>query len=184
MLQSVKVEGESELVSAAMAGDTAAFARMVQRYRPFAVAVAYRILRDRRDAEDVAQDAFVRVHKHAADFRGTANFRTWLYRIVHNLAIDLLRRRSPWHGIESRADAEDVPDALDPAMALDRTRFIETMQVCLDALPAHHRTAILLREVEGMSYEEIARAMGCPKGTVMSRLFHARRRMQALLAGE
>lgn len=184
MLQSVKVERESELVSAAMAGDPAAFARMVQRHRPFAVSVAFRILRDRRDAEDVAQDAFVRVHDHRADFHGTANFRTWLYRIVHNLAVDLIRRRSSGHGVEVHADAEDVPDALDPAMALDRTRLIETMQACLDALPPHHRTAILLREVEGMSYAEIARAMGCPKGTVMSRLFHARRRMQSLMAGE
>ncbi len=178
------------LVERAAKGDQRAFSELVGRHQRRATAVAYGIVRNQDDAREVAQDAFVRVWKHLGDFAGQASFSTWLYRIVYNLSIDCLRRRSPGTAVEidDRTDLEGAPDELlpyrgaaDPFASLDRARLTEAMQRALDALPPYHRTVIVLREVEGMSYEEIAEATSVPKGTVMSRLFHARRKMQAIL---
>ena len=181
---------DRDLIDRAAAGDLRAFEELVRHHQRRAHAVAYGIVRNPEDAREVAQDAFLRVHRHLKDFEGGASFSTWLYRIVYNLSIDLLRRRSPGRaiGLEGHthlggAPHEGLPPrgGANPLPALDRTRLVEGMQRCLDELPPHHRTAILLREVEGMSYEEIAEAMEVPKGTVMSRLFHARRKMQRML---
>ncbi len=181
---------DRDLIDRAAAGDLRAFEELVRHHQRRAHAVAYGIVRNPEDAREVAQDAFLRVHRHLKDFEGGASFSTWLYRIVYNLSIDLLRRRSPGRAIEleDHTDLDGAPDEWlpsrgesNPFAALDRTRLVEAMQRCLDELPPHHRTAILLREVEGMSYEEIAEAMEVPKGTVMSRLFHARRKMQRML---
>jgi len=181
---------DRDLIDRAAAGDLRAFEELVRHHQRRAHAVAYGIVRNPEDAREVAQDAFLRVHRHLKDFEGSASFSTWLYRIVYNLSIDLLRRRSPGRAIEleDHTDLAGAPDEwlpsrgeTNPFAALDRTRLVEAMQRCLDELPPHHRTAILLREVEGMSYEEIAEAMEVPKGTVMSRLFHARRKMQRML---
>lgn len=181
---------DRDLIARAAAGDLRAFEELVRHHQRRAHAVAYGIVRNPEDAREVAQDAFLRVYRHLKDFEGGASFSTWLYRIVYNLSIDLLRRRSPGRAIEleDHTDLDGAPDEWlpsrgepNPFAALDRTRLVEAMQRCLDELPPHHRTAILLREVEGMSYEEIAEAMEVPKGTVMSRLFHARRKMQRML---
>ena len=181
---------DRDLIARAGDGDIRAFEELVQRHQRRANTVAYGIVRSAEDAREVTQDAFLRVHRHLKDFEGGASFSTWLYRIVYNLSIDLLRRRSPGRAIEleDHTDLDGAPDEwrpsrgeTNPFAALDRTRLVEAMQRCLDELPPHHRTAILLREVEGMSYEEIAEAMEVPKGTVMSRLFHARRKMQRML---
>jgi RNA polymerase sigma-70 factor (ECF subfamily) len=178
------------LVERAARGDQRAFAELVGRHQRRAGVVAYGIVRNSEDAREVVQDAFVRVWKHLGDFSGQASFSTWLYRIVYNLSIDVLRRRSPGNPVDldDRTDLDGAPDELlpyrgesDPFHALDRARLSEAMQSALDALPAYHRTVIVLREVEGLSYEEIAEATNVPKGTVMSRLFHARRKMQAIL---
>ena len=181
---------DRSLVERAAKGDQRAFAELVGRHQRRAGVVAYGIVRNAEDAREVVQDAFVRVWKHLADFSGQASFSTWLYRIVYNLSIDVLRRRSPGNAVEldDRTDLDGAPDELlpyrgesDPFRSLDRARLTEAMQSALDALPAYHRTVIVLREVEGLSYEEIAEATSVPKGTVMSRLFHARRKMQAIL---
>jgi RNA polymerase sigma-70 factor (ECF subfamily) len=181
---------DRSLVDRAARGDARAFRELVARHQRRATAVAYGIVRNNEDAREVAQDAFVRVWKHLADFAGQASFSTWLYRIVYNLSIDLLRRRSPGQAVEldERTDLEGAPSELlpyrgetDPFSSVDRSRLVAAMQKALDQLPAYHRTVIVLREVEGLSYEEIAEATSVPKGTVMSRLFHARRKMQVLL---
>lgn len=181
---------DRDLIARAAAGDLRAFEELVRLHQRRAHAVAYGIVRNPEDAREVAQDAFLRVHRHLKDFEGGASFSTWLYRIVYNLSIDLLRRRSPGKAIalEDHTDLDGAPDEWlpsrgepDPFASLGRARLVQAMQRCLDELPPHHRTAILLREVEGMSYEEIAEAMEVPKGTVMSRLFHARRKMQRML---
>lgn len=182
---------DRELIARAAKGDQRAFAELVRRHQRRASVVAYGIVRNGEDAREVVQDAFVRVWKHLGDFAGQASFSTWLYRIVYNLSIDVLRRRSPGQAVEidDRTDLDGAPSELlpyrgegDPFASLDRARLTGAMQAALDALPPYHRTVIVLREVEGMSYEEIAEATGVPKGTVMSRLFHARRKMQALLS--
>lgn len=181
---------DRDLIARAGDGDMRAFEELVQRHQRRANTVAYGIVRSAEDAREVTQDAFLRVHRHLKDFEGGASFSTWLYRIVYNLSIDLIRRRSPGRAVEfeDHTDLTGAPDEWlpargerDPFAALDRTRLVEAMQRCLDELPPHHRTAIVLREVEGLSYEEIAEAMEVPKGTVMSRLFHARRKMQKML---
>ena len=181
---------DRDLIARAGDGDIRAFEELVQRHQRRANTVAYGIVRSAEDAREVTQDAFLRVHRHLKDFEGGASFSTWLYRIVYNLSIDLIRRRSPGRAVEfeDHTDLTGAPDEwlpargeLDPFAALDRTRLVEAMQRCLDELPPHHRTAIVLREVEGLSYQEIAEAMEVPKATVMSRLFHARRKMQKML---
>jgi RNA polymerase sigma-70 factor, ECF subfamily len=181
---------DRDLVERAAKGDQRAFRELVARHQRRATSVAYGIVRNNEDAREVAQDAFVRVWKHLADFAGQASFSTWLYRIVYNLSIDLIRRRSPGKAIEldDRTDLEGAPDELmpyrgetDPFASVSRARLVDAMQKALDQLPAYHRAVIVLREVDGLSYEEIAEATSVPKGTVMSRLFHARRKMQTLL---
>jgi RNA polymerase sigma-70 factor (ECF subfamily) len=181
---------DRDLVERAAKGDQRAFAELVGRHQRRAGVVAYGIVRNAEDSREVVQDAFVRVWKHLGDFSGQASFSTWLYRIVYNLSIDLLRRRSPGQAVEldERTDLEGAPSELlpyrgetDPFSSVDRSRLVAAMQKALDQLPAYHRTVIVLREVEGLSYEEIAEATSVPKGTVMSRLFHARRKMQVLL---
>lgn len=182
---------DRSLIEAAAKGDARAFRSLVTRYQRKAYGVAYGIVRNPDDAREVVQDAFMRVYRHLDDFEGSASFGTWLYRIVHNLSIDLLRRRrNPGRAVEidDRTDLEGgAPELLpwrgssDPFQSLDRARLVAAMQEALDQLPEYHRAIILLREVDGLSYEEIAEVMEIPKGTVMSRLFHARRKMQRIL---
>lgn len=179
------------LILRAAKGDTRAFRELVERHQRRAHAVAYGIVRNVDDAREVTQDAFMRVYRHLDDFEGQASFSTWLYRIVVNLSIDALRRRHPGRHVEldERTDLDGTPGEellpyrgeTNPFARLDQRRLAEAMQAALEQLPVHHRTVILLREVEGLSYEEIAEAVQIPKGTVMSRLFHARRKMQELL---
>jgi RNA polymerase sigma-70 factor, ECF subfamily len=134
------------------------------------------------------------VHKHLASFHGSSSFYTWLYRIVMNLAIDQLRRRKTSRPVEYddaiARDGDEVNEAILPRMAdanprkaAIRRELVEKIDAALAELPEYHRQVILLREVEGLSYEEMAEALEVPKGTIMSRLFHARKKMQAALAG-
>lgn len=181
---------DRDLIERAAKGDSRAFRELVDRHQRKAHAVAYGVVRNVDDAREVTQDAFMRVYRHLNDFEGQASFSTWLYRIVVNLSIDLIRRRSNKRHVEldERTELDGAPYELlpfrgdrDPLVSLERGRLVESVQACLDQLPPYHRTIIVLREVEGFSYEEIAETMQVPKGTVMSRLFHARRKMQRLL---
>jgi RNA polymerase sigma-70 factor (ECF subfamily) len=157
-------------------------------------AVALGIVRDRDLAWDVAQEAFVRVHQHLAEFRDDAAFSTWLRRITARVAIDVLRRERP----SRRQEIADVPESAlreaapgvlstalgtDPQETVLRRELSGRLGEALAQLPDLHRTILVLREMDGLSYEELAERLGIPKGTVMSRLFHARRKMQSLLAG-
>ncbi len=180
------------LVSRAKAGEADAFRALVVRYQRKVYALALGIVRDPDLAWDVAQEAFVRVHGHLAEFEGKSSFSTWLFRIATHLSIDSVRR-------ERRARKDDVDEvdeadlgeggegilstALgnDPRENVLRRELAEKIEAALDALPEKHRTILVLREVEGLSYEELAERLGIHKGTVMSRLFHARKKMQAAL---
>lgn len=181
---------DAALLARAANGDARAFRELVERHQRRAYSVAYGLVRNAEDAREVVQEAFIRVFRHRAEFAGQASFSTWLYRIVVNLSIDLLRKRSPGKGIEfdENVDTEGAPDELiprrdgtDPFATLDRKRLVEAMHKALEQLPPYHRAVILLRELEGLSYEEMATALEVSKGTIMSRLFHARRKMQRLL---
>ena len=180
------------LVSRARAGDPEAFRALVVRYQRKVYAVALGIVKDRDLAWDVAQEAFVRVHAHLGDFKGESSFSTWVLRIASHHAIDIVRRERA----ASRQDIDEVrePDVAeggegilatalgnDPQANALRKELASQMTLALAQLPEKHRTILVLREVEGLSYEELSERLGIHKGTVMSRLFHARKKMQALL---
>lgn len=192
-----EAEVDLELVRRAQKGDEAAFRQLVERHQRRAFAIALSLVRHEQDARDIVQDAFLRVHKSLPTFQGSSSFFTWLYRIVTNLAIDLVRRpgrntdeleeerqRSSSPGGVDQPDPMWVAriDGADPVDVLRRKELADRMRRAIDALPSYHKAVILMREVEGMSYEEMAEAMQVSKGTIMSRLFHARQKLQKALA--
>jgi len=188
---SIMANADTLLVESARHGDAAAFRALVIRHQRKAYAVALGVVRDPDDARDVCQEAFIKVYRGLAGFDGNSQFFTWLYRIVVNLSIDHLRRRrtervelDETRALESSDDAgEIVPQQLtsDPARALAQRELREQIGSALDRLSHAHRTVLVLRELNGLSYKEIAVEMRCSVGTVMSRLFHARKKMQAFL---
>lgn len=180
------------LVSRAKAGEPDAFRALVVRYQRKVYALALGIVKDPDLAWDVAQEAFVRVHRHLAEFEGKSAFSTWLFRIATHLSIDTVRRERT----AAKEDVDEVNEAHlaeggegilatalgnDPRENALRRELSEKIHEALGTLPEKHRTILVLREVEGLSYEELAERLGIHKGTVMSRLFHARKKMQAAL---
>ncbi len=182
---------DQQLVEQAQRGDQSAFRALVERHQRRIYGLALGMLKDTDAARDVVQDAFIKVHQHLAEFQGSSNFYTWLYRIATNLCLDRMRRARRFAHVEfDEAVANDDDDTFevsphrlgfDPARALEDKEIRERLARALEHLSEHHRAAILLREVDGLSYKEIAEVMGCSEGTVMSRLFHARKRMQEML---
>jgi RNA polymerase sigma-70 factor (ECF subfamily) len=182
---------DGELVAAAQRGDKAAFRTLVERYQRRAFGVALALVRDEQDAREVVQEAFLRAYRNLSKFKGDSAFFTWLYRIVTNLSIDLTRRpgrRTVELDLDSMSEAEDldvptmgIPHATDPADMLRRGELGARLQAAFDALPSYHRAVIVLREIEGLSYEEMGQSLGVSKGTIMSRLFHARLKLQRAL---
>jgi RNA polymerase sigma-70 factor (ECF subfamily) len=187
---------DQDLVDKAKRGDTQAFQKLVVAHQGRLFSVAFGMLRDRDEAMDVVQDAFIKAHRKLAEFEGNAAFSTWLYRIAVNLCIDkkraeTRRRKTDLDDAASRnldddplyAAAEFAPrltggNPLRNSTDKELGRQIDT---ALAQLTDDHKSIVLLREVEGMSYEEIAETLGIPKGTVMSRLFHARKNLQRVL---
>jgi RNA polymerase sigma-70 factor (ECF subfamily) len=181
---------DRELVQAAQRGDRDAFKTLFERYHRRAYTLALGVVRNQDDALDVVQDAFIKAHKYLDKFEGNSSFYTWLYRIVMNLAIDHLRKHrrvKPVELDETRID-NDGDDPLlprilggNPGRALLDKQIRSRIDLALDELSENHRTVLVMRELEGLSYEDMAQAMSCSKGTIMSRLFHARRNMQKRL---
>jgi RNA polymerase sigma-70 factor (ECF subfamily) len=176
------------LVERATRGDREAFGWLVRRHQDRIFNVAYQVVRNRDDALDVAQEAFVRAFASLPTFKGEASFTTWIHRIAVNLAIDCLRRRrrgDPQDYDDSRAAPEDgeigasAPE--NPETALGSRQVRALLARGLEQLPPVHRAVLVLREIEGLSYEEIAQAVDCSLGTVMSRLFYARRKLRKVL---
>ena len=177
-------ERDRELILRAQRGDGGAFRELVERHRRRAFAIAIGLVRDEEDALEIVQEAFFRVYRGLPAFNGAASFFTWLYRIVKNLSIDLMRRPAWQRELaleEVDAGFDACLDEADPGDMLRRREIAERIESALEALPPYHRGVILMREVEGMSYEEMAEAMGVSKGTIMSRLFHARKKLQRAL---
>ena len=183
---------DRDLVESARKGDRDAFRTLFERYHRRAYALAFGVLRNQDDALDVVQDAFIKAHKYLDKFEGNSSFYTWLYRIVMNLAIDHLRKHrrgkpvelDEQHLEESVAGDELLPKMLggNPGRALMDKEIRARIDQALGELSENHRSVLVMRELEGLSYEEMAQAMGCSKGTIMSRLFHARKNMQKRLA--
>ncbi len=184
---------EHDLVRRVQAGDTGAFRELFDRYHRRAFVVAYAVVKNRQDALDIVQDAFIKVHRHIQSFQGTSSFYTWLYRIVMNLAIDHVRRGKKGKDVDYDdrmvRDEEEGGNPVMPRIAganplktVMRHELRNAMEKALESLPEYHRAVIVLREVDGLSYEEMSKILNVPKGTIMSRLFHARRKMQDALA--
>lgn len=173
-------------------GNGAAFRVLVERYQKKAFGQALAMLKDREEAMDVAQEAFVRVYRRLEHFQGSASFSTWLYRIVSNLCVDRLRRKEvSWQDdLHEQTQKEQVVDlgfvssplGANPLQSTLQAELAKKIDEAFAQVPEKHREVLILRELEGLSYEEIARVLQVPKGTVMSRLHHARVKLQELLS--
>jgi len=178
-----------ELVARVQRGDKRAFDLLVLKYQRKVANLVYRYVRDPHEALDVTQEAFIKAYRALADFRGESAFYTWLYRIAINTAKNYLvaqSRRPPTEDVEAEtAEQLDVGSRLKeqatPENYLLQEEIAATVRRAIDELPEDLRTAIILRELEGLSYEEIATTMGCPIGTVRSRIFRARAAIDAAL---
>lgn len=186
---------DHSLVQRARSGDERAFRLLVERYQKKVYAVALGMVKDREEAMDVVQEAFVKVHRSLESFKSDATFYTWLYRITVNVCIDVIRRRGAARSETVEFDehiAHDLAEANlgavssqlgnNPEKAVLQREVGEKIQAALEQIPEKHRAILLLRELDGLSYEELAQALDIPKGTVMSRLFHARAKVQKLLS--
>jgi RNA polymerase sigma-70 factor, ECF subfamily len=175
-------ETDQALVERAQGGDNRAFDLLVLKYQQRIAALIGRYLRDNSEVMDVTQDAFLKAYRALPGFRGESAFYTWIYRIAINTVKNHLvaqGRRPPGDDVEAEvAEQMDMGgrlrDQATPERELLTDEIANNVQAALDGLPEDLRTAIVLRELEGMSYEEIATAMSCPIGTVRSRIFRAR----------
>ncbi|QWF72072.1 RNA polymerase sigma factor RpoE [Methylomonas paludis] len=175
-------ELDQELVRRVQRGDKTAFDQLVIKYQHRIVHLVNRYVKDPTEAEDVAQDTFIKAYRALADFRGESAFYTWLYRIAINTAKNYLLSRSRRQfdyeiDVQDAEQVENAPQLKDldsPDNLLMNQEILEVINLAIEKLPEEMRIAITLREFEGMSYEEIAEAMDCPIGTVRSRIFRAR----------
>jgi RNA polymerase sigma-70 factor, ECF subfamily len=184
--QSSRVEAdELELIERAKRGDRKAFGVLVERYQRRVVGVAMAVAHNPDDALELAQETFIRAFESLPQFESRSSFSTWLYRIAANIAIDF-RRREGRHIVLRGEDAENelrrLPSNVDDSFrAARRGEISERIRKALEELTPEHRAVILLREVEGLSYDEISETLKVPRGTVMSRLHYARMRLRSLL---
>jgi RNA polymerase sigma-70 factor (ECF subfamily) len=176
-------EADLLLVERVQSGDREAFGLLVSKYQRKLLRLVMRLVRDPAEAEDVTQEAFIKAYRALPNFRGDSAFYTWLYRIGVNTAKNWLvanGRRMPLMSEIVDDETESIEEGIllrddaTPDRVLMSRQIGETVNAAMDALPEDLRTAISLREIEGLSYEEIAQVMDCPIGTVRSRIFRAR----------
>lgn len=184
-------DDDSTLVQAAQEGDMATFEELVARHRGKVYARALSMVRNEAEALDLSQEAWVKGWQRLGDFLGKSSFGTWITRIVINLCLDHLRKQQR-RRTESLEEMDEELGGVErqlpvvmvnPTARLERAELRQRIDQALGQLSDDHRTVLVLREFEEMEYDEIAKTMGCSRGTVMSRLFYARRKMAALLAG-
>ena len=171
------VVSDRELVARCQDGNAAAFDELVRRHQGRALNVAWQLLRNREDATEVAQDAFVRIYRTLAGFRGECEFTTWLHQIVVNLAHNKhrwWRRRGRLETETFDGDRQFAAPTVPPDMAAAQYEFARTLSARIAKLPAPYREVLVLRNVEDLSYEEIAVVLKCEVGTVKSRIARAR----------
>src|SRR6266702_2213971 len=181
---------DAALVKAAQKGDMGAFEELVARHRDKIYARALSMMRNEQEAIDLSQEAWVKGWQRLKQFQGEASFGTWMTRIVINLCLDQLRKQKRQR-TESIAAMDEESGGVErqmpvvtanPTAGLERAEARQRIDRALAQLSHEHRTVLVLHEFEEMEYKEIARTMGCSIGTVMSRLFYARRKLAALLA--
>ena len=186
--QSEKLDRQQELalVRSTMSGNKDAFRQLVEAYQQRAFRVAYDVLRNQQDAEDVVQESFVKAYLSLHSFKGDSSFYTWLYRIVFNMAIDVKRKitRSGRHVVVDDIGSlseEPVSSGVNrPDRQVSGQEELGILAKAMDELSEDQRQVLMLREVDGLSYEEISAALDIKEGTVMSRLFYARKRLHEI----
>lgn len=190
-----EVSSDHSLVKRAKKGDKDAYRELVERYQQRVLSVALGVIGNPHDAEDIVQDGFLKAYKNLDSFKGNSSFYTWLYRIVFNLSIDLSRKA--YRKNEYSSDDSSKMDALSystgakadlymgkiaaPDKEFESSQIREGFRAALAELTEEHRAVVVLREIDGLSYAEISEVLGCSKGTVMSRLHHARKKLQSSL---
>lgn len=185
---------DADVVARARDGDHDAFRILVERYQERAYRLALRVLRDEEWARDVVQEGFLKVYRSLDRFEGRSSFYTWMYRVMMNLCLDAKRRDHRERHVEWEEGARVEPDPaapdaaselhqeqVGPAGSLERSQLRGFVAKAIEQLSDDARQTLLLREVEGLSYAEIAECLGVPKGTVMSRLHNARRQVRESL---
>ena len=182
------MRSDAEIVQAVLGGDVNAFEALVLRYQKKVYNTVLRLTGDSVQAEDLSQEVFLKIFRGLSSFRGESSFSTYIYRVAANTAIDALRRReAPTVSLSAEnEEGEEFELALPdpgplPVELLESRERRQAIRAAIDALPEHHRTVILLRELDGMSYQDIAKVMGLTEGTVKSRINRARARLRQLL---
>ena len=185
---------DQDLVERATSGDRDAFRQLVERYQKKVFSICYGMVRHEDDAMDLVQETFVKVYRNLDRFEGSSSFYTWLYRIAKNVTIDHIRRAKRSKTVDyddAIARDEDVEGddmllpsrlGINPARALGRRELLEKMNDAMKTLSDAHHEILVLREIQGLAYQEIADQLDISIGTVMSRLHHARKNMQKALA--
>jgi RNA polymerase sigma-70 factor, ECF subfamily len=183
---------ELDLVKRCQDGDSEAFDELVTRYRTRVFGMIYNMVHSEQDAWDLAQDSFIKAWKSIKRFRGQSSFYTWIYRIVMNVTIDWLRKKQVKGGgaefddsvqlkeVDPASKTMPKADAL-PSQTMEQKEIRGEIDKAIALLSPEHRAVILMKEIDGMQYHEIAESLGCSIGTVMSRLFYARKKLQNLL---
>lgn len=186
-------EQEREIIDRVLSGDTEAFEALVLEHQNKVYSLALRMVGNEEDARDMAQESFIRAFSSLTGFRGDSKFSVWLYRLTSNICIDFLRSRAKkrtvsmtWTDDEGDDAGElEIPDErFSPEEQFDRTSIRESVQRGLDSLSPQYREILVLREINGLSYEEIGRVLGIEEGTVKSRIFRARKKLCDFLLRE
>ena len=178
---------DRRLIAESLAGRSASFGELVLRYQDRLFNAVVRILDNREDAADAVQDAFINAYQSLATFKGDAEFYTWLYRIAFNTAVSLKRRRKQVMSLDGGRDSDPGLDPVDPSRetrpgtALHRDEDEALLQAALNRLSTEHRTVLVLKDIEGLKYEEIAEILDVPIGTIRSRIHRARLELKELL---
>lgn len=184
---------EREIIDKVISGDTEAFEALVLEHQNKVYSLALRMVGNEEDARDMAQEAFIRAFNSLTGFRGDSKFSVWLYRLTSNICIDFLRSRAKRRTVsmtmtdddgEETGELEIPDDTWSPTEQLDRTLTRESVRRGLDSLSAPYREILVLREIEGLSYDEIGEVLGIEAGTVKSRIFRARKKLCDFLVKE
>lgn len=181
-------QSETELINAVQGGELASYGKLVELYKERVYRALTGILRNTHDAEDLTQEVFIKAYKHIGDFQQKSSFFTWIYRILVNTAIDFKRKQARHRLISADDEKGGIDGLMDEALTPPKERFeaekrehSHLLKQAIDEMDPLHRTILVMRELEGFSYEEIADILKIHSGTVMSRLFNARRKLREIL---
>ncbi|BEP29177.1 sigma-70 family RNA polymerase sigma factor [Helicovermis profundi] len=179
---------EADLIEKSINGDVKSFELLIKDYQVYAYNIALRMMKNPEDAKDVSQDALIKVYKNIKRFKKDSSFSTWLYRIVINTCKDELKRRKETISIDEREESYDVIESKDnnynPVTEYERKDIREKINGAIYKLPINNRTAIILRDIEGYSYEEISKIEETTIGTIKSRINRGRKILREILKAE